>query len=422
MLGFMDYVQQAFFTASHWNPDNSYGSLTATARALLDFPTPNGLRLNFSSLSSPNFATSYTLGSIGEVDGSLSYLYTSLPLQISSKSNDIPLRSVIRGYRQLHELRRPDEPWWWEVWHQGKRIDRKNTLLYGRLYLPNSHLEALYLRRLSPTTQLKISCVSSSALKSGGSILVLLQKDVGKYSTEYLYSTDSALLGVRGLYNFGQDPREGAESPGSEALTKVKTAHEGKEGIVGRNGRFSAGAEMYYGLLNKSGGMSTGIRFTTLPSHSGFPYTMTLTLNPLMGNLSSTYAVKAGRSLALCSRFDFNFYSYESELQVGMELWRRRTFQQTDVQWAYKKLQERGGWDIPKSISSLAEKVEDLEEGYRDKDTAGVLKARVNQDWGIGLLWEGRVKELLYTAGILIDVKRKEQIFRGVGLEIQYSS
>ena len=300
-----------------------------------------------------------------------------------------------------------------------------DTLLYGRLYLPNSHLEALYLRRLSPTTQLKISCVSSSALKSGGSILVLLQNDVGKYSTEYLYSTDSALLGVRGLYNFGKDPCEGAGSPEAEALTRLNTALQGKqvkEGIGGRNGRFSAGAEMYYGLLNKSGGMSTGIRFTTLPSHSGFPYTMTLTLNPLMGNLSSTYAVKAGRSLALCSRFDFNFYSYESELQVGMELWRRKTSQQTDLQWVHKKIQERGGWDMPAAVSSLAEQVESSNEGHRDEDTAGVLKARVNQDWGIGLLWEGRAKELLYTAGILIDVKRKEQIFRGVGLEIQYSS
>ena len=32
MLGFMDYVQNAFYEASHWNRDNSYGSLTATAR------------------------------------------------------------------------------------------------------------------------------------------------------------------------------------------------------------------------------------------------------------------------------------------------------------------------------------------------------------------------------------------------------
>lgn len=32
MLGFMDYVQNAFYDATHWNRDNSYGTLTATAR------------------------------------------------------------------------------------------------------------------------------------------------------------------------------------------------------------------------------------------------------------------------------------------------------------------------------------------------------------------------------------------------------
>ncbi len=70
--------------------------------------------------------------------------------------------------------------------------------------------------------------------------------------------------------------------------------------------------------------MSTGLRFSTLPTHPGFPYTMTLTLNPLMGNLSSTYSVLAGRGLALSSRFDFNVFSYESGLVVGAEVWRPR--------------------------------------------------------------------------------------------------
>lgn len=32
MLGFMDYVQGAFYEATQWNRDNSYGSLTDTAR------------------------------------------------------------------------------------------------------------------------------------------------------------------------------------------------------------------------------------------------------------------------------------------------------------------------------------------------------------------------------------------------------
>jgi len=35
MLDFMDYVQHAFFSASNWDRDNSYGALTATSRGIL---------------------------------------------------------------------------------------------------------------------------------------------------------------------------------------------------------------------------------------------------------------------------------------------------------------------------------------------------------------------------------------------------
>jgi len=392
MLDFMENVQNAFYEASHWNLDNSYGALNNTARALLDFQIPHGIRLQISSLAAPNFATSYTLGSVGVVDGSVSYLYSSLPLRKEFKSSHIDLKNVIRGYKHVKELRRPDENWWWELWHAGKRIDRKNTLMYGRVFLPQSRLEALYLRRLTPTRQLRIAAVSDSNLNNGGTILALLQNDVGKYSTEYMYSTDSALMGLRGLYNFGPDPRNAPTQPTSEH--QVEPVH----------GRFSAGAELYYGLLNKSGGVSTGLRFTTLPDHPGFPYTMTLTLNPLMGNLTSTYAVKAGPNLALCSRFDFNFYSYESELVLGCELWRRRNT--ADIDWAVKKL--RPDWGQPTRSP--------------DDDVPGVLKARVDQDWRVGVLWEGRIKELLFTLGASLDLKKREHIFRSVGLELQYSS
>ncbi|KAF2103862.1 mitochondrial distribution and morphology protein 10 [Rhizodiscina lignyota] len=400
MFGFMDYVQHAFYNATHWNHDNSYANLTATAQSLLNFDIPRGLRLHVSSLSAPNFATSYTLGSVGVVDGSISYLYSSLQLRAPSKSGEIDLRNVIRGYRHSRELRAPDNPYWWETWQRGKRTDRRDALLYGRLYLPRSTLEALYLRRISPTRQLKVSAVSDSTLANGGTVLAVLQNDYGKYSTEYLYSTDSGLLGVRGLYNFGPDPRHTPKLPPAlEAL---------QEPVVGR---FSAGAELYYGLLNKSGGVSTGVRFTTLPRHTGFPYTMTVTLNPLMGNLSSTYAVKAGQNLALCSRFDFNFYSYESDLQLGMELWRRRqpSPAESDVEWATRLI--RPGW---KTASGTI--------GDPNPDVAGVLKTRVDQNWRIGVLWEGRIKELLFSLGVSFDLRRREQIFRAVGVELQYSS
>jgi len=246
------------------------------------------------------------------------------------------------------------------------------------------------MRRLSPNRQLKLSCVSDSSLNNGATVLALLQQDSGKYSTEYLYSTDSALLGFRGLYNFGPDPR---------ILTLGAASQEQMYG------RFSAGAELYYGLLNKSGGMSTGLRFTTLPRHSGFPYTMTLTLNPLMGNVSSTYSVKAGRNIALCSQFDFNFYSYESDLRLGLEIWRKREGQGMD--WAERMI--RQDWKRAPSLRP-------------DKDVSGVLKARWDQNWQVGILWEGRLKELLFSMGVTFDFQRREQIFRAVGAELQYSS
>jgi distribution and morphology protein 10 len=94
--------------------------------ALLDFDIPRGLRLQISSLAAPNFATSYTLGSVGVVDGSVSYLYSSLPLRKDFKSSRIDLHHVIRGYKHLRELRKPDEAWRWEMWHAGRRVDRKS--------------------------------------------------------------------------------------------------------------------------------------------------------------------------------------------------------------------------------------------------------------------------------------------------------
>ncbi|KAF1345777.1 mitochondrial distribution and morphology protein 10 [Delphinella strobiligena] len=415
MIEFMDYVQNAFYSAQLWDRDNSYSTLTATANALLDFQTPSGLHLHVSSLSAANFATSYTLASHGVVDGSVSFLCSSLPMRVPSQSSHIDLRNLIRGYRHVSELHRQDEADWWQIWHRGKRVDKKDTLLYGRLYLPTSTLEALYLRRISPTRLLRLSCVSDSVLPNGGSFLAQLQNDYGKYSTEYLYSTDSALLGIRGLYNFGIDPRSIPLNSSDPAISSTSPADP-------QAGRISAGAELYFSPLNKSGGISTGVRFTTLPAHTGFPYTMTLTLNPLMGNIASSYAVKVGKNLALSSRFDFNIYSYESDVQVGLELWRRKSEDSSGLaqaEWARKKI--RPGW---KNVEIAEEQVMALEEARtkREEEVDGVLKARVDQNWKIGVLWEGRVKEMLVSIGADLDLKRRDRPLGSVGLEVSYSS
>lgn len=234
-------------------------------------------------------------------------------------------------------------------------------------------------------------------MRNGGTILALHQYDVGKFSADTLYSTDGGLVGVRGLYNFGPDPRDDV----MEAPPKMDDRFYG---------RFSAGAELYYGSLNKSGGVSFGGRFVTLPAHKGIPLTATLTLNPLMGNISTTYAVKAGRDLSLCSKFDFNVYSYESDFMVGCELWRMKT-----------KVPEKKERSM---AAKLAWKLDEIIEPTKPEpeEVAGVLKARIDQNFKIGLLWEGRIKELMFTLGSSIDMKRRDQPFRALGLEIQYSS
>ena len=167
---------------------------------------------------------------------------------------------------------------------------------------------------------------------------------------------------------------------------------------------------------------------------------MTLTLNPLMGNLSSTYSVKAGRYLAFCSQFDWNFYSYESGVMVGCELWRLRRKPETVLETleplpsvsttndflnpAVESLAEPAN---PHEFPTSAKLIPSLVHGFPhrapdDDDVAGVLKARVDQDWKIGLLWEGRFKELLFSVGASLDLKRRERVVSGLGFEVQYSS
>jgi distribution and morphology protein 10 len=315
----------------------------------------------------------------------------------------------------------------WEVWQRGRRVDTRASLFFGRVFLPKGRVEGLYMRRTTPTSMLQIRGVSDEALPNGGNLLGILHTDVGRYSTEVLLNSDSALLGLRGVYNFGPDPREQLLQSRPPPISL-----------------FSMGFEVYYGMLNNAGGMSTGLRFTTLPAYTSFPYTMTLTFNPLMGNLSSTYSVKAGDRLALCSQFDFNYYSYESGFKLGCEIWRlKRKLPQTLVGKAVAQVEQL---EIPPSVTMMddatinpglekaaQEQERDLPLGIPerfgstttlvppDSDFAGILKAKVDQNLKIGLMWEGRFKDLLYTVGTSLDLRRRERIFTGLGIELQYS-
>lgn len=467
MREFMQYVTNAFYSATKWDEDNTYKELNATARELIDFPIPLGLRLTLSSLSTPHFATSYQLGSVGIVDGSISYLHTSVPLTgVASQSDRIPLPTLLRSYRELREL--PDlstnttpGPSFFPL--RLPNLFRKaspsaaatpsirpppaplnrNYLLYGRLYLPQSLLEALVIKRLTPSLQVQLSAVSNQSLRNGGTLLTLIQYDRGKYGLEALTSTDGGLLGIRGLYNFGGDASPSPHTPSPPPTPNNVSPTTSTSGEI--YGRFSVGGELYYGTLNKSGGMSLGARFATLPTHRGTPLTATVTVNPLMGNISATYAVLAKDYCALATRMEFNVYSYESDWAVGMELWSNRRpagfllgpeDRSLSSSSGEPSQQEQEGIKRDKERSFKA-KMEwrldtpEEEEERRKTESAqlvkrekylGVLKARLHQNLKIGLLWEGRVKSLIFSLGSGIDLHRLDEPFRNLGLEVQYSS
>lgn len=465
MIEFMDYIVHAFGTSTDWNHDNSYSSLTATSDAILSFQTPSTLALHVSSLSTRNFASSYTLSTLGQIDGSLSYLYSTVPLgHIPSQTTSIPLKNLVRGYRDIRlpvnlAGQKQDQ-------HNVQPTSRKPTLLHATLALPPpSTLTALYARRINPETLLSLSIYSksvsgplASSTPPPASCLAHIQHDTGRYSIEGLGSTDSALLGARGLWNFGLSPPEthgrgflqktsagASESfvdfPSGLPLPPQLDALSSSNRLASKPSLLSAGAEFYYSPFSHVIGLSTGLRFTTLAphilpstgpattsntnpvahkplagtsasllstaghtlltpsniSHSSFPYTMTLTCTPLTGSISSSYSVRPTPTLALSSRFDFNFYSWESRYVVGGELWRRRRQSPSSdagedpMSWA--RLKTRGWFSAEEQA---------LKDQRLEREEENVLKFRMDDSWNVRALWTGRVKSLLVSAGVSV--------------------
>ena len=489
MLEFMDYIVHAFGTSTDWNPDNSYSSLTATSDALLSFQTPSTLALHVSSLSTPNFASSYTLSTLGQIDGSISYLYSSVALgHVPSEALSIPVKYLTPGYRDIH-LPISIVPGDKAFSNFKSESGRKPTLLHATLALPPpSVLTALYVRRVSPETLFSLSLYNKStaapAVTSApppASVLAHIQHDTGRYSIEGLGSTDNGLLGVRGLWNFGL-PAPESDVPLTNILKTPPQSFEGDKGfaelplpglnlpprpdaliahqnrLASKPSLLSAGAEFYYSPFSHVIGLSTGLRFVTLaphithtepavpdhtplrgkplvgtsasllstaghtlltPSnvpHSSFPYTMTLTLTPLTGSISSTYSVRPTPMLALSSEFDFNFYSWESRYVVGGELWRPQR-QRPNIIPASGNGTETDSIEWARTLAndwfSPAERA--LKQERLDREEENVLKFRVDDGWNVKALWTGRVKSLLVEVGLSVNPVNNATFGAGVG-------
>ncbi|KDQ64687.1 hypothetical protein JAAARDRAFT_117525 [Jaapia argillacea MUCL 33604] len=432
MHPFASYVLRTYYKSTGWNEDNLYANLTRSSNAILDFTVPRGLHFSISKSPNPLFKTTYSMNALPSLNGSVGYIFTSCDLDVKG-SGDVRFKDMIDRFKVYDQPRRPEGKG--EEWLAGERVDIRDYLLYGRLYLPTGRLDALYSTRLGPTLQAMMAAISDPrpGPPSTSNVMLSLQHDTDRTCTEYTWSADDSMYGIRFLYNFGKlgAPPEAVEESSStttDRRTKPKRIDEEEAMEGGLKGRISAGAEVYFSAKEKSAGVSTGIRFTTLPdatppsflppnsSSTPFirgppsqpPTTITALFNPMMGHISGAYAARVSRDLSLCSRFDFNVYSYESEWTMGAEWWIRRRMQPDP--------------EIDTVQDSDARPVEPP--GHLDmlSEVQGVVKARASTTTDVSLMWEGRLRNLIVSLGIVSNLSSRAKPIKTIGLELSYFS
>lgn len=460
MHPFATYVLRSYYQSTGWNEDNLYANLTRSSNAILDFTVPRGIHFSISKAPNALFKTTYSMNALPSLNGSVGYIFTSCDLNIKN-SYDVRVKDMVDRFKVYDQPRRPEGKE--EEWLAGERVDTRDYLLYGRLYIPTGRLDALYSTRISPTVQAMVAAISdprsslsSERIKShtelGSNIMFHLQHDTGKWCTEYTWSAEDGMWGIRTLHNFGKlyvpvEISSSSSEESSKASSKVGGSRprrvdeeDAMEG--GLKGRISAGAEFYLSAKERSAGVSAGIRFTTLPdatppsfqlpssassplsssypttspphAFSQPPTTITALFNPMLGHISGAYAARVSRDLSLCSRFDFNVYSYESEWTMGAEWWTRRRYVKPDPEG--KGL--GGKQDATMNLIPNLPSPHDSSEG----EVQGVVKARASTTLDVSLMGEGRIRNLLVSLGLVSNLSRPAKPIKAIGLELSYFS
>lgn len=147
-------------------------------------------------------------------------------------------------------------------------------LLYGRFFLPTGRLDALYSTRLTPTIQASVSAISDPPSLRGAkgdmsNVMVNIQHDVGKWCSEYTWSAEDEMVGLRVLHNFGKLGVSSDAAAADDAMARrregIKRVDEEDAVEGGLKGRVSIGGEFYFSAKERSAGGGYLSLFVYLP-------------------------------------------------------------------------------------------------------------------------------------------------------------
>lgn len=407
----MDYVLRQFERCTSWNKDNSYENIDGTSRNIFQFDIPSSLKVQVSNKSTPYSYNTLELTNNKTINGSLTYLYTNCENldQFIDGSCRVRLQEMVQSFRYI-------EPYY----HHSKNTEQFKvpkvpiSLVYGRMFYPSSSLEVMYVKRFPNHYQFILKCLSS---KAGPSILTTyLQKNTKANCQELIFSTNEALLGYRFVHNF--------VSAGSKSNLSLYN-----------NSSLSIGSEIWCTLLSLNPGCSTTLRYCSHATNTGKPLIFTLSLNPLYGHVSSTYSIKTHENLTFCTKYDFNVYSIQSNLTLGMELWKYSRSAakvktpehlETAEEWprlssdktpmyhhllaptensshSSQKLLKGLNLTFQSSLQKINKErnvIENFNQRYNEANFTQVFKVSTSlRDMNLRLLWEGRIKGFLVSAG-----------------------
>ncbi|TIA88488.1 hypothetical protein E3P81_03462 [Wallemia ichthyophaga] len=412
MINYAEYILRSYFMATDWNPDAQYSNLNRASAAILDFAPPSALSISLSSCPTQSFASSCSLSILPSLTGSLAYLASSTDLPRQKPT----LHSLVHNFN-ISAL--PKVP----------TSTHNHYLLYGQLHLPSSRLHSLYTRRLSPHSQLLVSSISHPrppTRDEPSEMYITYQKDKGEYASELAYSVADGMASASSLFHFGLIDKgvESSHSPSTPHTARIDEEPD-DDGSGGLKGHFSLGGEIYASALEKSAGVSTGLRFQTLPDTHSPPTVLVALLSPITGYLSGTYAATVARGLSLASRFEFNLFSYESVTTLGAE-WaihrseegeREQERNDDDTYWDENsqelKLKPNAVNSIPLSASTAIDEKDPIQ---------GYVKARITTEKSVALQYAGRLKSLLISLGLVADLSNPHKPVQSIGLELQYLS